>query len=90
MNTDITLKTRREFLRSTMLGSALTWTVPTFLANTFSSLHADAAASTRAVSRRNQIFSCVLAVVLLHDSFCHLRLIVLRLVLGFRCWLAPN
>jgi uncharacterized protein (DUF1501 family) len=38
-----TLKTRREFLRTTMLGSALSWTVPTFLANTFSALHAEAA-----------------------------------------------
>jgi uncharacterized protein (DUF1501 family) len=45
MKTDITLKTRREFLRSTLLGSALSWTVPTFLANTFSAMHADAADS---------------------------------------------
>ena len=45
MKTELTLKTRREFLRSTVLGSALSWTVPTFLANTFSSLHADAADS---------------------------------------------
>ncbi len=45
MKTDITLKTRREFLRSTVLGSALSWTVPTFLANTFSAMHADAADS---------------------------------------------
>jgi uncharacterized protein (DUF1501 family) len=43
MKNDITLKTRREFLRSTVLGGALSWTVPTFLANTFSVLHADAA-----------------------------------------------
>jgi uncharacterized protein (DUF1501 family) len=45
MKHDLSLKTRREFLRSTVLGSALSWTVPTFLANTFSSLHADAADS---------------------------------------------
>lgn len=50
MKTDITLKTRREFLRSTVLGSALSWTVPTFLANTFSSLHADAADSATQVA----------------------------------------
>src|ERR1044071_1896159 len=43
MKTEFTLKTRREFLRTTVLGSALTWTVPTFLANTFSALQADAA-----------------------------------------------
>ncbi len=45
MKNEITLKTRREFLRSTMLGSAVAWTVPTFLANTFSALHAEAADS---------------------------------------------
>jgi uncharacterized protein (DUF1501 family) len=43
MPNEITLKTRREFLRSTVLGSALSWTVPAFLANTFSTLHAEAA-----------------------------------------------
>jgi len=43
MKDDLTLKTRREFLRSTVLGGALSWTVPTFLANTFSTLNADAA-----------------------------------------------
>src|ERR1041385_8312798 len=43
MKTEFTLKTRREFLRTTVLGSALSWTVPTFLANTFSALQADAA-----------------------------------------------
>ena len=43
MNESFTLKTRREFLRTTVLGSALSWTVPTFLANTFSALHAEAA-----------------------------------------------
>jgi uncharacterized protein (DUF1501 family) len=43
MNTEPSLKTRREFLRTTMLGGALTWTVPAFLANTFSALQAEAA-----------------------------------------------
>ena len=45
MKDDLTLKTRREFLRTTVLGGALSWTVPTFLANTFSTLNADAADS---------------------------------------------
>jgi uncharacterized protein (DUF1501 family) len=45
MNIDPSLKTRREFLRTTMLGSALSWTVPAFLANTFSALKADPADS---------------------------------------------
>src|SRR5580765_2865022 len=43
MKNEITLHTRREFLRSTILTSALSWTVPTFLANTFSALQAEAA-----------------------------------------------
>src|SRR5215470_3341309 len=43
MKTNLTLHTRREFLRSTVLGGALAWTVPAFLADTFSVLQADAA-----------------------------------------------
>src|SRR6266850_4066291 len=42
---DTTLKTRREFLRTTVLDGALSWTVPAFLANTFSAMHAEAADS---------------------------------------------
>ena len=42
MTNEPTLKTRREFLRTTMLGSALSWTVPTFLANTITGLNAAA------------------------------------------------
>jgi uncharacterized protein (DUF1501 family) len=41
----LTFQTRREFLRTSILGGALTWTVPAFLANTFSALHAQAAHS---------------------------------------------
>jgi uncharacterized protein (DUF1501 family) len=40
---DLTFHTRREFLRKTVLGGALSWTVPSFLANTFAVLHAEAA-----------------------------------------------
>ncbi len=43
MKDNITLQTRREFLRQTVLAGALSWTVPTFLANTFSALQAEAA-----------------------------------------------
>ncbi len=50
MKTDLTLKTRREFLRTTVLGGALSWTVPAFLANTFSALHAEAADSATQVT----------------------------------------
>jgi len=37
-----TLKTRRQFLRTTLLGSALTWTVPSFVHLTMRSLYAAA------------------------------------------------
>lgn len=42
MKTDVKLCTRREFLRTSALGGAVAWTIPTFLANTFASLHAEA------------------------------------------------
>ncbi len=42
MESKLSLKTRREFLRTTLLGGALSWTVPTFLARTFSALQAEA------------------------------------------------
>src|SRR5258708_19421002 len=37
--------TRRDFLRTSVLGAALTWTVPLFIERTFSALHAEAAES---------------------------------------------
>jgi uncharacterized protein (DUF1501 family) len=40
---ELNLKTRREFLRSTMLGGAVSWTVPAFVGRTFSALHVEAA-----------------------------------------------
>ena len=46
MKNEITLQTRRHFLRTTVLGSALTWTVPAFLADTFAALHGEAADAT--------------------------------------------
>ncbi len=45
MKNEITLQTRREFLRRTVLGSSLAWTVPAFLANTFTALQAESADS---------------------------------------------
>jgi uncharacterized protein (DUF1501 family) len=45
MNNEITLHTRRQFLRTTVLGGALSWTVPAFLADTFAALHSQAADS---------------------------------------------
>ena len=43
MSDELTLKTRRDFLRTTALGTAFSWTVPSFLAHTFSQLQAEAA-----------------------------------------------
>jgi uncharacterized protein (DUF1501 family) len=45
MSKEISLQTRREFLRTTVLGSALSWTVPAFLADTFAALQSQAADS---------------------------------------------
>ncbi len=45
MKNEISLHTRREFLRTTLLGGALSWTVPAFLADTFAALHSQAADS---------------------------------------------
>src|ERR1051326_417 len=50
MNKEITLHTRREFLRASVLGSALSWTVPAFLANTFAAMQAEAADSATQVA----------------------------------------
>lgn len=48
------IKTRRSFLRTTMFGAATSWTVPVFVQNTFSSLHAAAAdAATQAVTGKD-------------------------------------
>src|SRR6266403_2327847 len=43
MKTKNTLQTRREFLRTSMLGVAATWTLPVFLGKTFFALDAMAA-----------------------------------------------
>ena len=50
MKPDNTLRTRRDFLRTTVLGGALSWTVPAFLSNTFSALQAEAADSATQVA----------------------------------------
>ena len=48
------VKTRRSFLRTTMFGAATSWTVPVFVQNTFSTLHAAAADSaTQAVTGKD-------------------------------------
>jgi uncharacterized protein (DUF1501 family) len=50
---EIQLKTRREFLRASMVGSAVTWTVPAFLSQTFSQLHAENDKSTQATTGKD-------------------------------------
>ena len=45
MKNEITLHTRRQFLRTTVLGGALSWTVPAFLSDTFAALQSQAADS---------------------------------------------
>lgn len=50
MNKEIALRTRREFLRTSVLGGALSWTVPAFLAKTFSAMQAGAADSATQVA----------------------------------------
>src|ERR1700761_1329231 len=49
MKNDFTMRTRRGFLRSTILGGAFAYTAPAFLANTFSALEAHAADSSTQV-----------------------------------------
>ncbi len=61
MKNEITLQTRRQFLRTTVLGSALSWTVPAFLANTFAALQAEAAdSSTQIVTGKDDTILVVL------------------------------
>src|ERR1051326_3523200 len=57
---NITLQTRREFLRSTVLTSALSWTVPAFLANTFSALQAEAADAAQPVTGKDSTILVIL------------------------------
>jgi uncharacterized protein (DUF1501 family) len=45
MDAEIDVVTRRQFLRTSLLGAALSWTVPVFLERTFLSLNAQAAGS---------------------------------------------
>ena len=45
MEQDIDVLTRRAFLRTSLLGAALSWTIPVFLERTFITLNAQAADS---------------------------------------------
>src|ERR1700743_1981367 len=61
MKNEIPLQTRREFLRRTVLGSALSWTLPAFLADTFTALQTEAAESaTQAATGKDSTILVVL------------------------------
>jgi len=61
MKQSFSLQTRRDFLRTGVLGGALSWTVPAFLSNTFSALHAQAAdAATQTATGRDSTILVVL------------------------------
>jgi uncharacterized protein (DUF1501 family) len=61
MNRPFSLQTRRDFLRTGVLGGALSWTVPAFLSNTFSALHAEAAdAATQTATGKDSTILVVL------------------------------
>src|SRR6267142_470986 len=69
MKNEFTLKTRREFLRTSVLGGALSWTVPAFLANTFSALQAEAADSaTQIATKRDSNILVILQMAGGNDS----------------------
>jgi uncharacterized protein (DUF1501 family) len=61
MKREITLQTRREFLRNGLIGGAVSWTIPAFLANTFSALQAEANGSaTQAITGKDSTILVVL------------------------------
>ena len=57
---DLFLKTRREFLRGSVLGGALTWTVPAFLSHTFDALHTEAATQSQPATGKDNTILVVL------------------------------
>ncbi len=60
MNEQPGFHTRREFIRRTVLGGALTWTVPGFLANTFAALQREAENGRRTATGRDSRILVVL------------------------------
>jgi uncharacterized protein (DUF1501 family) len=57
---ELNLKTRRQFLRTSVLGGAVSWTVPAFLSHTFDALHAQAAAQTQPLTGKDNTILVVL------------------------------
>jgi len=60
MKNEITLQTRREFLRRSVLGGAVSWTVPAFLARTFDALHAEGADGFQPVTGKDSTILVIL------------------------------
>ena len=59
-NSNPGLKTRREFLRTTVLGGAFSWTVPAFLARTFAEFEVDAANNTQGATGKDSSILVIL------------------------------
>ncbi|HVK59519.1 MAG TPA: DUF1501 domain-containing protein, partial [Candidatus Kapabacteria bacterium] len=57
---ELYLKTRREFLRTSALGAAVSWTVPAFLSQTFNALHAEAATQVQPTTGKDSTILVVL------------------------------
>ena len=57
---ELSLKTRRTFLRHSVLGGALTWTVPAFLSHTFDALQTQAAAQSQPATGKDDTILVVL------------------------------
>ncbi|MGZ8939909.1 MAG: DUF1501 domain-containing protein [Limisphaerales bacterium] len=57
---ELYLKTRREFLRTSVLGGAVSWTVPAFLSHTFDALHAEAATQSQPATGKDNTILVVL------------------------------
>ena len=57
---ELFLKTRREFLRTSVLGGAVSWTVPAFLSQTFDALHAEAATQAQPATGKDNTILVVL------------------------------
>ncbi len=61
MKHPFSLQTRRDFLRTGVLGGALAWSLPAFLSNTFAALHAEAAdAATQTATGKDSTILVVL------------------------------
>ena len=68
MSSNPGLKTRREFLRTTVLGGALSWTVPAFLARTFAEFEVHAANDTQVATGQDSPILVILQMAAGNDG----------------------